>query len=128
MRARYTAYATGEIDFVFDTQASGGDVDREATEAWSRESKWLGLEVCKVERGGPDDAEGEVEFIARYENGGEEHQHHERASFEKKGGVWKLVDGRLVDSTFRRTQPKIGPNQPCPCGSGKKYKKCCGKP
>lgn len=27
---------------------------------------------------------------------------------------------------FVRQQPKIGPNAPCPCGSGKKYKKCCG--
>ncbi|MHC5122585.1 MAG: SEC-C metal-binding domain-containing protein, partial [Planctomycetota bacterium] len=24
-------------------------------------------------------------------------------------------------------QPKVGRNDPCPCGSGKKYKKCCGK-
>jgi preprotein translocase subunit SecA len=29
--------------------------------------------------------------------------------------------------TFRRNQPKVGRNDPCPCGSGKKYKKCCGK-
>ncbi|MDD5454433.1 MAG: preprotein translocase subunit SecA [Candidatus Ratteibacteria bacterium] len=28
---------------------------------------------------------------------------------------------------FRRAQPKVGRNDPCPCGSGKKYKKCCGK-
>jgi curved DNA-binding protein CbpA len=28
--------------------------------------------------------------------------------------------------TFRREEPKIGRNDPCPCGSGKKYKKCCG--
>ncbi len=28
--------------------------------------------------------------------------------------------------TITRDQPKIGPNKPCPCGSGKKYKKCCG--
>jgi uncharacterized protein YecA (UPF0149 family) len=27
----------------------------------------------------------------------------------------------------RRAQPKVGRNDPCPCGSGKKYKKCCGK-
>ncbi len=27
---------------------------------------------------------------------------------------------------FIRQQPKVGPNEPCPCGSGKKYKKCCG--
>jgi uncharacterized protein len=30
-------------------------------------------------------------------------------------------------STFRRTTPKIGRNDPCPCGSGKKFKHCCGK-
>ncbi|MCR4820747.1 MAG: SEC-C domain-containing protein [Elusimicrobiales bacterium] len=29
--------------------------------------------------------------------------------------------------TVHREQPKIGRNDPCPCGSGKKYKKCCGK-
>jgi preprotein translocase subunit SecA len=29
--------------------------------------------------------------------------------------------------TYRREQPKVGRNDPCPCGSGKKYKKCCGK-
>ena len=28
-------------------------------------------------------------------------------------------------TTYRRTRPKIGRNDPCPCGSGKKYKKCC---
>jgi preprotein translocase subunit SecA len=28
---------------------------------------------------------------------------------------------------YVREQPKIGRNEPCPCGSGKKYKKCCGK-
>ncbi|MFO7953104.1 MAG: DnaJ domain-containing protein [Bacillota bacterium] len=29
--------------------------------------------------------------------------------------------------TYTRSQPKVGRNEPCPCGSGKKYKKCCGK-
>ncbi len=29
--------------------------------------------------------------------------------------------------TYRRSEPRIGRNDPCPCGSGKKYKKCCGK-
>ena len=28
---------------------------------------------------------------------------------------------------FQRDDAKVGPNDPCPCGSGKKYKKCCGK-
>ena len=29
--------------------------------------------------------------------------------------------------TVRREEPKVGRNDPCPCGSGKKHKKCCGK-
>jgi preprotein translocase subunit SecA len=33
-----------------------------------------------------------------------------------------------VTETIRRTKPKVKPNEPCPCGSGKKYKKCCGRP
>ncbi len=33
-------------------------------------------------------------------------------------------DGKV--KTITRDQPKVGPNKPCPCGSGKKYKKCCG--
>ncbi len=33
----------------------------------------------------------------------------------------------LNTATFRRTTPKIGRNDPCPCGSGKKFKQCCGK-
>jgi uncharacterized protein len=33
---------------------------------------------------------------------------------------------RTIATTFQRDHPKIGRNDPCPCGSGKKYKKCCG--
>jgi len=32
-----------------------------------------------------------------------------------------------ADTTFKREAPKVGRNDPCPCGSGKKYKQCCGK-
>jgi preprotein translocase subunit SecA len=35
--------------------------------------------------------------------------------------------GDATDGTFRRDVPKVGRNEPCPCGSGKKYKQCCGK-
>lgn len=34
----------------------------------------------------------------------------------------KATRGKRVEV---RTEPKIGRNEPCPCGSGKKYKKCC---
>ena len=32
-----------------------------------------------------------------------------------------------ANATVRRTMPKVGRNDPCPCGSGKKYKQCCGR-
>ena len=35
---------------------------------------------------------------------------------------------RKADATFRRAEPKVGRNDLCPCGSGKKFKKCCGSP
>jgi preprotein translocase subunit SecA len=34
---------------------------------------------------------------------------------------------QLPKVTIRREVPKVGRNEPCPCGSGKKYKQCCGK-
>jgi uncharacterized protein YecA (UPF0149 family) len=36
------------------------------------------------------------------------------------------VGGDDVIKTVRRDEPKVGRNDPCPCGSGKKYKKCHG--
>ena len=38
----------------------------------------------------------------------------------------KAVSERQIATTIQRATPKIGRNDPCPCGSGKKFKKCCG--
>jgi uncharacterized protein YecA (UPF0149 family) len=35
--------------------------------------------------------------------------------------------GLAAPKPTRRAQPKVGRNDPCPCGSGKKFKKCCGR-
>jgi preprotein translocase subunit SecA len=35
--------------------------------------------------------------------------------------------GVSIDLPIRRSLPKVGRNEPCPCGSGKKYKNCCGR-
>lgn len=40
---------------------------------------------------------------------------------------WKDEPDRQPSITIRNEQPRIGRNEPCPCGSGKKYKKCCGR-
>jgi len=40
----------------------------------------------------------------------------------------RLQGGEAVKvATVRREEPKVGRNDPCHCGSGKKYKKCCGQ-
>ncbi len=35
--------------------------------------------------------------------------------------------GAEAPKPVKRAEPKVGRNDPCPCGSGKKYKQCCGK-
>jgi hypothetical protein len=40
--------------------------------------------------------------------------------------IWPSSNESMIPEPIRRTEPKIGRNEPCPCGSGKKFKKCCG--
>lgn len=128
MRARYSAYVVHDVDFVDRTHdpSSGDQFDREAAKAWSEKSEWLGLEVVDTHNGREGDAEGEVEFIAKFKTEGQEYAHHERSLFSKSTGKWLYVEGKTIQKPFKREEPKIGRNDPCSCGSGKKFKKCCG--
>ncbi|MDR1619007.1 MAG: SEC-C domain-containing protein, partial [Treponema sp.] len=98
MRSRYTAYTVQAVDYIIDTCISGGerDIDRRATEKWSRDSKWLSLRIIAVEKGGPADTEGSVEFEARYEQDGLRKRHHEIGRFKKQDGRWLYDDGHMV--------------------------------
>ena len=128
MRARYTAHVKVELDYLQTSlhPDKRGDYDRDATEQWAKHAEWQGLEVIKTEGGGDGDNVGEVEFIAKFNWQGEDRDHHERAHFSKVDGEWYFVEGDAVKSEpFVRSEPKVGRNDPCPCGSGKKYKKCC---
>ena len=130
MRARYTSYVTGDIGFLKSsaTKAVQDEFDEETSRAWSSASTWHGLEVIKTEGGQASDSEGVVEFRALYTANGEFCNHHEVAKFARENGEWTFIDGDLVGETpVVREEPKIGRNDPCPCGSGKKYKKCCGR-
>ena len=130
MRSRYAAYVVGEIEYLGQTLNEKGreDFDFDATSEWSRDTNWKELEIVSVEDGGKNDDSGVVEFIARYEMEDQLLEHHERATFTRNNGQWVFVDGRVIGrDPYRRETPKIGRNDPCPCGSGKKYKKCCGR-
>ncbi|MBL7545899.1 MAG: SEC-C domain-containing protein [Bdellovibrionaceae bacterium] len=141
MRSRYTAYTKGDIDYIKNTLApeSVHDFDMVATKKWSQQSKWLGLKIHAAS-GGVNDKQGKVEFTATYNNKKENLEHHEVSEFRKdENGRWLFVTGdghthregeghdhhTTKVETVVRQEPKVGRNDACPCGSGKKYKKCC---
>ena len=129
MRSRYAAYAEHAVDYIVETctEDEKNKIDRRQTKIWSEKSKWLGLKILAVEKGGSGDTEGTVEFEASYEMDGLRDIHREKASFKKQDGRWLYDEGNVAAGTVVRTGPKTGRNDPCPCGSGKKYKHCCGK-
>ncbi len=129
MRSRYSAYVRHAYDHLRVTlaEAERADFSQEQAKSWSESSDWLGLRIIRTEQGGPEDAEGVVEFSARFRTAGKEHEHHEIARFAREEGKW-VYAGQVEEKieTYRREAPKVGRNDPCPCGSGRKYKKCCG--
>ncbi|NCN27328.1 YchJ family protein [bacterium] len=127
MRARYTAFATGNVDFIIDSHHPSGrdELNREDISNWSKNSKWLGLEIKKAEDTRVDRAK--VEFVCQYEDQDGVQNHHELSEFRQKENKWYFYDGKVVGEVHKRDEPKVGRNDPCPCGSGKKFKKCCGK-
>jgi SEC-C motif domain protein len=129
MRSRYTAYAQKNAVYIVDSHdpESRDDTDFAATRDWAERTTWLGLEVLGTKAGGADDERGEVEFVARFaDEQGREHSHHERSTFVRRDGLWYFQDGKVVPPPPVTRAPKVGRNDPCPCGSGKKHKKCCG--
>jgi len=130
MRARYTSYVTGDVKFLKTSavKAVQEEFDEEASEAWSKAAEWHGLEIIRTEKGGPRNKEGIVEFRALYTANDEFCNHHEVSKFVKEKDGWKFADGEMLpEKPIVREEPKVGRNDPCPCGSGKKYKKCCGR-
>jgi len=117
MRSRYSAYVLKRSDYLAatwhpSTRPASLDVSADDTQ-------WQRLEIVATEKGGSGDNDGVVEFAAYYQGG----QLHERSRFLKEEGKWLYVDGDILPPV---TETKAGRNDPCPCGSGKKFKKCCG--
>jgi SEC-C motif-containing protein len=131
MRARYSAYVVKNIDYIDETQITlpNETFDKEEARKWANGSEWMGLDLKKTSKGEASDNTGTVEFVAHYKdlNSGTELHHHETSLFTKKDGAWFFKEGQIHGAQpLRRLEPKTGRNDPCSCGSGKKYKKCCG--
>ncbi|WP_300164520.1 YchJ family metal-binding protein [Solidesulfovibrio sp.] len=140
MRSRYTAYARGDFAYLKRTlwPRRRDAFDLVAARAFCADVVWKGLTVLAATDGGPDDETGVVAFVAAYEKAGEPQELHEVSRFRKKAGCWYYVDGAPGGGATEeggQESPPPGPgtrakaagrNSPCPCGSGRKYKRCCG--
>lgn len=114
MRSRYSAYVLGNGEYIVKTTAKENrfDDDIDLIKEYAKSITWLGLEVLAKK-------DNVVEFKAYYKDKEGVKVQHEKSNFIYEDEMWCYKDGELFNSKIER-------NEPCPCQSGKKYKKCCG--
>jgi SEC-C motif-containing protein len=124
MRSRYTAYVLRKAAYLLETW----DVTRRPEKIdFSREKiDWIRLEITGIKKGGIKDSKGVVAFKAFYSQDGEEHVMNEISRFTKINGRWFYLDGVIKSMGKVDLQTNQGKNALCACGSGKKFKRCCG--
>jgi SEC-C motif-containing protein len=129
MRSRYSAYVKQEMAYILASLHPDhrNDYDEKSTRSWAERAQWHGIAIMNTVKGAPEDSEGQVEFTVSYTENGFKQEHHELSSFKKKDGTWYFTNGKTMPKPVSRATPKTGRNEACPCGSGKKFKKCCGR-
>lgn len=128
MRSRYTAYVLGNIDYLHKTV--GGEAaltfDRAYLEQSLPDTQWLGLNILDVEGGEQTDTSGAVKFEVAFRQDGRLHRQVERSVFRRVDHAWRYCSGEMELTSAPQPILKAGRNDPCTCGSGRKFKKCCG--
>ncbi len=129
MRSRYSAYATNNAQYIYDTYAETSKKEQSVDEIaqWAKQCKWIKLTIHPSTVAGLKEQQqnDKVEFSAHYLQKNKLFCLRELSSFVKENNNWRYLDGEII---FHDHQEKIKANQPCPCGSTKKFKKCCGSP
>ena len=127
MKSRFAAYASKEIQYLVETTHESLEPVYEDLEAWANATTWKKLEVVSSSNGLKHNDTGEVEFKAFFlDQNGSPQVHHEKSQFKKENNKWFYSAGEINPSLQKEVKHTIGRNDPCPCGSGKKHKKCCG--
>ena len=90
MRSRYSAYATGETEYLLATWHPSTRPSALELEPGTR---WYRLDILSRTRGGLLDTEGTVEFRASYRHDGEAGAQHELSRFVRENGSWFYLDG-----------------------------------
>lgn len=121
MRSRFSAYVLENYKYILATYApaQAKELSIKALRDSAANTRWLQLEILKSSE---TSDEGSVEFVATYHVDNEFFEMHELSSFIKEDGRWFYTTGEMKD---RCGQIFPNRNESCPCGSGKKYKKCC---
>src|SRR3989339_345136 len=126
LRSRYSAFVAKNTDYIFATHHPEKikTLEKQGIIDWANNAHWLGLELQSVEISPLNNDETVISFIARYTQDNVTYNHRETSLFKRKDGVWYFYD--VQKNTPIKLENKTGRNDPCPCGSGKKFKKCCG--
>lgn len=119
MRSRYVAYALGNAKYLLDTTVVENRYEDDVAliKEFAQNAQWVALEILKSRESSPT---AMVEFKAYYLENEILKLHHEKSDFRYESGQWFYEKGKLFDT-------KIGRNEMCACGSGKKYKHCHAK-
>ncbi|WP_294906450.1 YchJ family protein [Tatumella sp. UBA2305] len=119
MRSRYTAYQRGDVLWLVETwHKSQRSPELEALISTHLSgTDWLGLNVISHDYNN-NSQEAFVTFFARYCEKNQTSAIYERSRFIREEQHWYYIDGVHLQA---------GRNDTCPCGSGRKYKKCCGQ-
>lgn len=119
MRSRYSAYVRQQTGYLVASWHPSCDAARFAAsiEESYAQTRWLGLRVIETALQ-PGGNEGYVTFCAQFRENEDKRFIYERSRFLREDQRWYYIDGVF---------PPVGRNDRCPCGSGSKYKKCCGQ-
>ncbi|TSB22910.1 YchJ family protein [Psychrobacter sp. YGAH215] len=126
MRSRYSAFVLIKPEYIVKTTlpAQQNLLEIKAIESWAKETNWAGLEiVTHMPKLGKRHAQ--VEFKAYFKTPEGLQAHHELSAFVK------VIDKANNDARWYFLDPTVSMSvtqkQPCICGSGEKFKRCCGR-
>lgn len=117
MRSRYSAYVMHDRDYLLQTWHNEYRPPDLALESGI---SWVGLRIIDFEH---QVDRAMVEFEARLVAAGKLDAVHEVSRFVKQGGRWFYTSGDQLAPTFKPRN--LSRNEACPCGSGRKFKRCC---
>jgi SEC-C motif-containing protein len=92
MRSRYSAYVVNDDKYLYKSWSKTTRPSKKSLRH-NQNNKWLGLTIVRTELGSIFDSEGVVEFIARFQENGQEQQLHEVSRFFRENGKWVYLDG-----------------------------------